>query len=499
MTLALFVATNASVIAQGLDPAAILDTYAAEATKKWEIPGLAIGVVQGGEVVLANGYGVRTLDLQQPVDEHTLFAIGSTTKAMTAATVLMLQEDGVISLEDPVSDHLPAFELSDPYAAKELTLRDLLLHRAGLPNADFLWYGQDNARADILRRMRLVEPSYSFRDGFIYQNIMYAAAGEVVSAASGMSWESFVQSRVFKPLGMTRTIPSLPDLRRTTNIAAPHARIGGSIEVIENEPVDSVAPAGAVWSSVADMARWLAFFLSEGEHGGEPLLSPTGIAELLRPQVFVGRDEFYPTWELTKPHFVTYGLGWFQQDYQGRFVCFHTGSIDGMSAIVGLVPDEDLGIVVLANLDHAEARHALLWKAIDLFGGVTDGRDWSAELFALYAKRAQGWQESAAAIARTQVSGTTPSHSLAEYVGTYHDDLMGDVEVTLVDGNLRMVMGPRLVADLTHWHYDTFVARWQRQWRGSAYVLFGIGADGSIASVEVRGRKYARRPSEKGS
>ena len=268
-----------------------------------------------------------------------------------------------------------------------MTVRDLLTHRGGLGNADFLWYGQNNSTAQILERVRLLEPAYSLRSRFIYQNVMYAAAGQVIEAVSGRPWTEIVRTRIFEPLGMRETVATLSLVPRGANVAAPHYEIDGVVKVVENMAVDSVAPAGSVWSSVHDMAKWLQFLLDGGVVSGKRLISERTVAELFRPQTVVP-DSMYPTTRLVKPHWMTYGLGWFQQDYQGRAVDFHTGSIDGMVAIAGLIRDEKLGVFVLGNLDHAEVRHALMYSVFDR-GAGKPGREWSSELQKLYAETQQ--------------------------------------------------------------------------------------------------------------
>src|SRR5215471_1957882 len=359
--------------------------YVAKAVKDWRTPGLAVAVIKNDEVVFEHGYGVRELGKPAAVDTHTLFAIGSTTKAMTATLAAMLVDEKKLEWDAPVTRYLPWFQMKDPAVSREVTVRDLLTHRAGLGNADYLWYGQRNSTEEILRRVRLIEPAYSMRAGFIYQNIMYAAAGAVVEAASGKPWATMMQTRIFDPLGMRDTIPTAAGLSSRPNVASPHFIVDGKVRVIENASVDPVAAAGAVWSSVDDMSKWMRFLLDGGRVGGpsgKRLLSAESFHELFAPQT-IAPYEMYPTTRITKPHWMTYGLGWFQQDYRGQALDFHTGSIDGMVAIHGLVRDEGLGVYVLGNLDHAELRHAVMYAVIDRYAGRHD-RDWSAEFRKLY-------------------------------------------------------------------------------------------------------------------
>jgi len=262
-----------------------LDAYISKAVKDWEIPGLAITVVKDGQVIFAKGYGVREFGKPELVDEHTLFAIGSTTKAMTAAALGMLVDEKKIQWDDPVIKYLRNFQLYDPYVTREVSVRDLLTHRAGLGNADLLWYGQDNSRREILYRLRYLKPQTSMRSHFTYQNIMYVAAGEIVAAVSGIPWEDFVRQRIFEPLGMKDTVPLLADAKGRPNVASPHYLIDGKVRVIRNASVDAVAPAGSVWSSVHDMAKWMLFMLKEGDK--ESLLSESTHKELFMPQFIV--------------------------------------------------------------------------------------------------------------------------------------------------------------------------------------------------------------------
>jgi CubicO group peptidase (beta-lactamase class C family) len=493
LAIVLLLAPSPAAIAQQPSvPARQLDAYATQAVRDWGAVGLAISVVKNGRVVFAKGYGVRELGKPEPVDTSTLFAIGSTTKAMTAAAIGMLVDEGKVRWDDPVTKHLPGFQLSDPYATREVTVRDLLTHRAGLPNADFLWYGNDNSTAEILRRVRLVEPAYSLRSSFIYQNVMYAAAGQVIANNAGMSWEDFVRTRIFAPLDMDRTVPLLAGTRAVPNVASPHDRVDDTVRVIANASVDPVAAAGSVWSSVADMAKWMRFVLDSGRVDGRRLLQPATFAELFAPQTMVPPGQFYPTARLTRPHWTTYALGWFQQDYDGRAVNFHTGSIDGMVAIIGLIPDERLGVYVLANLDHVELRHPLMLKAFDLWGpSGGKNRDWSAEIRALYAnQRAQGVAAQRAAEAN-RVAGTKPSLPLARYAGAYSDSLYGDIAVRAAGDSLRIRVGTQ-DGTLQHWHFDTFRIRWDQRWLGTALASFVLGTDGTPSRIQLGRRSFQR-------
>jgi hypothetical protein len=309
-----------------------------------------------------------------------------------------------------------------------------------------------------------------------------------------MPWADFVRTRIFQPLGMTRTVASLAEASRASNVASPHGLFNDTLLVIKNRYVDPVAPAGAVWSSVADMSKWMRFVLDSGRVDGKTLVQTRTFMEAVRPQVMVPPSEFYPTAQLTRPHWQTYGFGWFQQDYNRRKVDFHTGSIDGMVAIIGLMLDERLGVYVLSNLDHVEARHALMLKTFDLFTDAPP-RDWSAELRKLYGDaRAQGVAQRQRA-EQQRVTNTRPSLPLEKYVGTYSDSLYGTRKVTFENGVLRLRFSPMYAATLEHWQYDTFRARFDDRWDGFDQATFVIGADGLPSRLEM-GRAVFRRASE---
>ncbi len=491
LLLALLVLPFDRLPAQAADQkVAAFDRYATQAAKDWGAVGLAVAVVKDGRTIFAKGYGVRELGKPGVVDSATLFAIGSTTKAITAAAVGMLVDDGKLGWDDPVINHLPGFQLGDPYVTREITVRDLLTHRAGLANGDILWYRTDNSPAEILRRARFIPSAYSIRSSFVYQNVMYAAAG-AVEAASGMSWARFLETRIFRPLGMTGTVATLAETAGLPNLAVPHYRIRGEPRVITNASVDPVAAAGSIWSGVADMARWAAFMLDSGRVDGKPLLKPETWAELLKPQALLPPGAFYPSQRLTKPSWMSYGMGWFQQDYQGRTVQFHTGSIDGMVAIIGLIPSARLGVYVLGNLDHVEVRHPLMLRAFDTWLG-TGARDWSGELLALYRGLEADGDSALARRARDRQPNAAPTLPLGRYAGRYADSLVGSVEIGEAEGRLTLSRGPFLKAKLDHWQFDTFQAVWENEWQGTDLVTFAIGADGSVEGLRYAGRRLGR-------
>ncbi|HUH14240.1 MAG TPA: serine hydrolase domain-containing protein, partial [Longimicrobiales bacterium] len=330
-------------------PAALtgLDAYIEDARAQWRIPGLAIAVVKDDSVIFARGFGERTLGAGDAVDANTLFAIASTTKAMTVAGLGMLVDDGALDWDDPVTRHLPGFQLADPWITHHLTVRDLLTHRIGLAREDNLWLATPLSRAEIVRRARHLPLVGPFRAGYGYNNIMFMAAGEVLASAAGTSWDDFLETRLFQPLGMTRTTSRAAVVETRGNVASSHTRSGDEVSVRERRDFDALGPAGSVFSSANDMARWLRLHLGEGEIEGRRLLADSTLEEMHTPQVAlrVGRQarERFPT-----RNFAAYALGWRIEDYHGRKVVQHTGNVNYTRTQVGMIPSEGIGVVVMA-------------------------------------------------------------------------------------------------------------------------------------------------------
>lgn len=476
------------------DDAAIrtLDAYASKAVNAWQVPGLVMTVVKDGEVVLTKAYGVRSLDSGEKVDTETRFLCASTTKAFTAVAMAMLVDDGKVRWDDPVVQHMPEFQLYDPYVTRNLTVRDLFIHRAGLGNADFLWSVFDIPESEILHRMRYLKPAYPFRSGYTYQNIMYLAAGELIERISGKPWEDFIEERIFQPLGMDATVAFKKQVETLPNVASAHYKIGGKIQEIPQTNADRIGPAGSMWSTITDMSKWIKFLLDDGVVNGKRLLKPATVDELFTPQTLIPQHQFYPTVRITKPHWTSYGLAWFQHDYKGKKVDFHTGSLAGMVAIAGLIREEGIGVYIMGNLDHAEVRHALMYKTFDLFlgGGNTD---WSQEFLALYADLHKAENDRQDELKKMRVFATKPSLELNGYVGTYSDPLYGRITVSKLSDGLQIKFSDENFLTLKHWHYDTFMGTWSKAWWPPSFVTFTLNDKGEVDQLSLDDMVYKKR------
>lgn len=464
------------------------DALVAKAARDWRVPGLAIAVVKDDSLVFAKGYGVLEVGKPAPATAHSRFAIGSTTKAMTTAALAMLVDEGRLRWDDRVIDYLPEFRLYDPWVTRELTIRDVLTHRSGLPGVDLLWIRGDLTNAEMITRLRTVRPASSFRSRWEYHNVVYTIAGAIVAKVSGMPWEQFVRTRIFGPLQMRESLALVADLPGQSDVATPHAMAGDTVRIVPVRSTDAVAPAGSVWSSVSDMSRWMRFMLDSGRVGSTRLITPATFNEIVAPQIRAPMSE-YPVLRLARPNTFSYALGWFVQDYHGATVWMHTGSIDGMSAIIGLMPDRRLGVYVLANLDHAELRHALMYQIFDLYSGAAP-RDWSAELRDLINGARE--RQVVAAAGQAPPAPVTPVLPLERYSGTYTDSTYGDVVVSLSDGALHARYGPLDFGRLDAGPYDTFRPHAPSLALGSPTLTFVPDGVGSVASLRVFGVTFAK-------
>ncbi|HSG50378.1 MAG TPA: serine hydrolase, partial [Longimicrobiales bacterium] len=450
LALALLLAPSAAA-AQQVDVAA-LDAYFTRAHREWPVPGFSVAIVKDGEIVLERGYGFRNVQGNGPVDEHTLYAIASNSKAFTAAALAQQVDAGRLSWDDRVLDHLPWFRLYDDYVTQEMRIRDLLSHRSGLGtySGDLLWYGTPYSAEEVVRRARHLPPAFSFRDGYGYTNLMFIAAGEVLRAVTGRDWHDYVEEEFFGPLGMTRSVTSTTDLPALSNVATPHKYVAGETIPIEWYNWDAMGAAGGIISSVHDMAQWLKAQLAGGEvpgGNGARLFTQARQVEMwtvLNPRaVTPGYKRQYPS-----TNFRGYGMGWSLNDYLGRMVASHGGGYDGMYSQVALVPEEGLGIVVLTNAMTGVAP-ALVYRILDAYLGG-EPRDWSGEAIPGWKASREAFEARARAPEEARVSGTSPSLSAEGYTGTYGGPMYGDATVTLEAGKLvlRILPNPDLVADL---------------------------------------------------
>ncbi len=457
------------------------DAYVQQAMKAWGVPGLAVAVVQDDRIVYERGFGVREQGRPELVDEHTLFAVASNTKAVTTASLAVLAQEGKLSWDDRATRYLPTLQLFDPYATRELTLRDLVTHRAGYDTwaGDLLWYGSNFPREEVLSRLRLLPPSFSFRSRFGYSNLLFIAAGEVIPAVTDTTWEAFVQARFLEPLGMLRTTPNVADLPLLNNYATPHTLTGGAITPTPYRELTAAAAAAGLNSSVHEWAQWLRLNLNDGLVDGRRLAPAAAMQQLRAPQFLIPlgarAQRLFPS-----RHFYAYGLGWFLEDYKGRLVASHSGGMDGMLSYTGFVPEEGLGVVIFTNYDEQSLYQALFYDILDRYlGGPRT--DWSAEYL-------KGRPAEAPATPRPNAPSPLP---MPAYAGVYANPLLGEATVAEEAGGLRLRLEHHAGLDgrLAPWHYNTFQSVWADEYLRRSLVTFDIDADGTPRAFHMKVRE----------
>src|ERR1700734_3315916 len=467
--------------------------------KQIGVPGMAIAIVENDKATLTKGFGVKRLGSPELVDADTIFPTGSTGKAFTVAALGILVDEGKIAWDDKVIDHLPGFQMYDPWVTREMTIRDLLVHRSGLGlgAGDLLFVPRTNlSRAESVRRLRYIKPATSFRSGFAYDNILYMVAGQLIEAVSGETWEKFVAERVLKPAGMLHSTSDNDVRFATTDRAQPHARTKGAFRGIgEQARLDerddlgrTAAPAGGLAISANDMARWLLIQLDGGKlpEGNGRLFSEAAHEEMWRPMVLQPITPRPDNLKLTQPMFNTYALGWDVRDYRGAKIVWHGGAVFGFLAAVVLIPEKHVGFSILINSEDGEIINGLLFELLDFYLGQPSN-DWPAKFRALKRQRMddalKAFQSTAASPANVG-----PSLALQRYAGSYADPWYGKIDIAQLEGKLTIDFKstPRMGGILEHWQYDSFITRFDDKTIEPAYVTFGLDADGKVERITMK-------------
>ena len=458
------------------------------------VPGLAVAIVKDGKVVLAKGYGVRRMGNPAPVDARTRFGIASNTKLFTATALALLVEEGKVEWDEPVVTYLPAFAMSDPFVTRELTVRDLLVHRSGLGlgAGDLLWWPPSTyTRKEISRRIRYLPLKTSFRSAYAYDNVLYLVAGEVIEAVGGMSWEEFVRTRILQKVGMADSDVRHSGAAEGGNVAGTHAEVNDTVRPVAPFASDNTNPAGGIMAGAADMAKWMMVQLDSGRvAGGSRLFSAESAKQLWREvtptpigQVPPGMADLAHL----RATMAGYALGLNVRDYRGHVLRQHTGGLPGYLSKVAMIPDLRLGVAVLTNQESGAAFDAIAYRVLDHYIGAR-APDYPALFQQLVTRNRQKLREEERSAASARDSTSGPSLPLAKYTGKYRDAWYGDVTITEEGKGLaiRFDHTPVLVGDLVHWQHDTFLARWRdRELRADAFATFTLNPEGSVAELRM--------------
>ncbi len=472
-------------------PPADLDAYVASSMKTFDVPGMAVAIVKDGRILVTKGYGVRKLGDPTPVDGFTLFGIGSNTKAFTTAALATLVDEGKLSWDDPVYQRLPGFVMYDPYVSHEMTIRDLLTHRSGmgLGEGDLLfWPHTTYTREEIIYKLRFMKPASSFRSHYAYDNLLYMTAGQIIPAVTGTSWDDYIRQRIFTPLGMTHSNVSNANIKPGDDVAFPHSRLAGKLQVIPFEVLDNAGPAGSINSCAADMAKWVQLQLNRGKFPDRDgrLFSEQRSREMWSAQTILPIGDPPPALAGLKANFADYALGWGLRDYHGRKLVGHTGGVGGFVSRVMLVPDENLGVVVLTNAEEGGAFDSILYHVLDYYFQVPP-TDWIA---AFKSREDAGEKDAAESMKKAEAAraaDSKPSLPLEKYAGAYTDAWYGPITIRTENGGLVMTFDhtPTMIGDLQPWQHDTFKAHWRDRNIEDAFVTFALNPDGSIDHAKM--------------
>jgi CubicO group peptidase (beta-lactamase class C family) len=461
-----------------------LDIYVERSMKNWNVPGLAVCIVKDGQVVLMKGYGVKELGGQDKVDENTLFMIGSNTKAFTATALALLENEKKLSLNDKVTKWIPEFKLANQAAGQQAIIRDLLCHRIGFQTfqGDFTYWTSNLTRKEVIEKMSHIQAVYPFRTHYGYTNAAFLTAGEIIPKATGISWEDFIRTRIFSPLGMTRSLALSSELAAAENKALPHTLANNLLVKIPICAIDNLAPAGSISSSVNDLSKWVLFQLNEGMVNGQQVIPAAVIDELRKPNTIVsdGKPLF------NEGHFELYGLGFFLQEYEGRKIIYHTGGVNGFVTSVSMVPEEKLGIIVLTNTDQNGLFEALKWDILDAYLGLPY-RNYSDT----YLKMNQADVNESLALDKQKME-TVAQHlktalPISSYAGNYFNDVYGKMVVVQEAGELRMKFShhPNMYAKLESLGGNSFYASFSDPEFSKAVFPFKIEGN-KVKSVTVK-------------
>ncbi len=453
-----------------------------KALNDFQVPGAAVGVVVDGHVIFAKGFGLRDIEKNLPMTKETLFAIGSCTKAFTTFAIGNLVDEGSLEWDQPVIDILPEFRLWDQYATTNVTLRDLLTHRTGLPRHEFVAYNSKISKSEMLKRIRFLQPSSEIRQRYQYGNLMYLTAGIAMEQVSGKPWEDLIRERILVPLEMVHTNFCVKDTQKTGNYASPYLEKNEKLKKIPFRNLSLISAAGSINSNVDDMTHWLKMLLAGGVYKNQVLISPSTLQELHAPQVIIpGAPE-------TKESMVyAYGIGWGVVSYRGHFYASHDGVSDGFTSMVGFFPGENVGIVVLCNKNMSTFPRYLSCEILDRILDLPS-YDWFQEGLEGIRKNKLIVNESKIKEDHLRKKGTSPSHALEEFAGVYEHPGYGKLTVRVLDGKLEANYND-LIFVLDHWHYDVFNVAEEKQdmvvsIEGTKFTFYN-GSNGEIGSLSV--------------
>lgn len=427
-----------------------IDSKITEIMKVWKIPGCSIAIVKDSTLLYSKGYGYADLENKKAATPNTIYGIASCSKAISGCALGILADQGKFDWKKPVNYYMPDFILSDPYITSELTAVDLLSHRTGYPANDFLWYGSNNTRKDLVKLVRYIPLSKSFRSYFQYNNLMFIAAGELIERVSGDTWENVVQKKIFNPLEMKNSSFSIHDLSKFTDVASRYRMEGGELLHIDFYNADNIGAAGSINSNVIDISNWLIMQLNKGMFKGKQVVKSSTLEFLQKPAMVVNSSIDYPELD-----YLNYGIGWYVTAYRGDLFLRHAGALDGVSTLTSFMPNQKVGVIIIANLDGAKNFNMASTLFIyDVING-NEPVDWNKRFLDEKAVSDEKIAKAKEEEEKNIVKNTKPSHKLSDYIGTYSNTPYGNFVVKL-NGEKLSFSYNSFSFDLKHVMYDIF-------------------------------------------
>ena len=451
LVLLLLFALPSPAVAADVEPA-VVDRVMADALAAWDVPGAALVVVRGDQVLILKGYGRKNISKPDPVTPDTLFPLASCTKAFTSTLLAMLADDGKIGWDDRVTEHLPGFKLADPHADAMVAIRDLLSHRTGVPGNDLLWYRAPWTIDDVLGKVDRLPLTYPFRGGFDYNSIMYMAAGRAAARRGGQPWEKLVKERITDPLGMKGVRFTTAEIPADADRATGHQR-KSKVAVMPDYPMPEPNPSGSIHASARDLGEWLKFHLAGGVVNGKRLVSEKNLNETKMPQNIIRLEGNAKAMNPDTTQ-LSYGLGWVVSDHRGKRVIAHGGQIDGIRVQITMLPDEKLGFAVLNNLHETRMNQAVTNSLIDRYCGLSP-RDWNGFFLKIVSDAAAARTAAIAERNKARKPDTKPSLALSAYTGEYSHEVYGKLKVSEKDGRLSLEWSG-FKCPLEHFQVDSF-------------------------------------------
>ncbi len=461
------------------DPLAGFDDWVETVRMDWKIPGLAVSIVKDGQVIYAKGFGLRNVKQNLPVTPDTLFAIGSNSKAFTAASLGILVDEGKLDWDKPVRQYIPSFKMNDDYVTEHLTPRDLVTHRSGLPRHDLMWYGGPFSRKEMFDRLRHLEPSRGFRASYQYQNLMFMTAGYLVEQVTGQTWEQFIRRRFFEPMEMRASNTSVTELPRAADASLPYQEEKGEVKEVPYRNIDQIGPAGSINSSAREMAAWLIVQMNKGKYKDKQIIPEAQLRQTQTPQVVVPPSPTAPAYD--ELFYNSYAMGWIINAYRGHLLHAHGGGIDGFISQVSMLPKQKLGVVVLTNLSPNAVPDVIVYNVYDRFLGL-EPVDWNTRRKDERAKAREAQQKAEQDSEAGRKTGTQPTHALADYTGKFEHPGYG--VLTIAQGSDTLTMSYNgLRSPLRHYHFDVFETT--ESSTGRLKFNFAMNQKGDIDKVRV--------------